>query len=147
MSLVYLDTSALANRYLRAPISDAVDALLDEPAHTFALSELSLVELESALSRQHREGRVTARKLSALRTRFESDLRLDFFTLHPLSRPILIGARQLIADGIAPLAALDAIHVKTALEIEADAFATDDEQLARAAARHGLEVITFSSPP
>lgn len=144
MSLVYLDTSVLANRYLRAPISDAVDALLDEPAHTFAISELALVELESALARQHREGRVSTRRLSELRTRVEGDLRLDFFTLHRLSRPILIGARQLIADGMAPLATLDAIHVKTALDIEADAFATDDRQLARAAARHGLEVITFT---
>jgi predicted nucleic acid-binding protein len=143
MSLVYLDTSALANRYLRSPISEAVDALLGENSHLFAMSELCLVELESALARQHREGRVTTRKLSELRTRFENDLRLDFFTLHPLSRPILVGARQLIADGKSPLATLDAIHVKTALEIEADAFATDDRQLARAAAKHGLEVITF----
>ncbi|MGH8797996.1 MAG: type II toxin-antitoxin system VapC family toxin [Caldimonas sp.] len=144
MSLVYIDTSALANRYLRASISEAVDALLDEPAHTFAMSELTLVEFESALARQHREGRVSARRLSDLRVRFESDLRLDFFMLHPLSRPILIGARQLIADGLAPLATLDAIHLKTALDIEADAFATDDRQLARAAAKHGLEIISFS---
>jgi predicted nucleic acid-binding protein len=143
MSLVYLDSSALANRYLRATISEAVDALLEEPAHSFAMSELCLVELESALARQHREGRVTARKLGELRARFETDLRLDFFTLHPLSRPILFGARQLISDGKSPLTTLDAIHVKTALEIEADAFATDDRQLARAAAKHGLEVITF----
>ena len=144
MSLVYLDTSVLANRYLRASISAAVDELLDEATHTFAMSELCLVELESALVRQHREGRVTARKLGELRIRFEGDLRLDFFTLHRLSQPILIGARQLIADGAAPLATLDAIHVRTALDIEADAFATDDRQLARAAAKHGLKVITFS---
>jgi predicted nucleic acid-binding protein len=147
MSLVYLDTSALANRYLRAPISDAVDALLDEPTHEFAMSELCLVEFESALSRQHREGRVTARHLRELRTRFEGDLRLDFFLLRPLSKPILVGARQLIADNGAPLATLDAIHVQTALDIEADAFATDDRQLARAAAKHGLQVITFSKTP
>jgi uncharacterized protein len=144
MSLTYIDTSALANRYLRSSISEAVDALLDEPAHVFAMSELTLVEFESALARQHREGRISARRLSELRGRFEGDLRLDFFTLHPLSRPILIGARQLIADGLAPLATLDAIHLKTALDIEADAFATDDRQLARAAAKHGLEIISFS---
>jgi predicted nucleic acid-binding protein len=144
MSVVYLDTSVLANRYLRAPVSEAVDAFLDEPSHTFAMSELCLVELESALARQHREGRVNTRKLNELRVRFESDLHLDFFTLHPLSRPILIGARQLIADGRTQLATLDAIHVKTALDIEADAFATDDRQLARAAAKHGLKVITFA---
>lgn len=144
MSLVYLDTSVLANRYLRGAISESVDTLLDEPAHTFAMSELCLVEFESALTRQHREGRVTARRLNDLRRRFEGDLRLDFFTLHPLSRPVLVAARQLIADARAPLATLDSIHVQTALDIEADAFATDDRQLARAAAKHGLELITFA---
>ncbi len=143
MRVVYLDTSVLANRYLRAPISDAVEALLDAPEYTFAMSELTLVEFESALARQRRERRISARQLSALRIRFESDLRLDFFTLHALSRPILIGARQLIAGGSAPLATLDAIHIETALDIAADAFATDDRQLARAAVKHGLEVITF----
>jgi predicted nucleic acid-binding protein len=144
MSLVYLDTSVLANRYLRSAISDAVDDLLDEPAHSFVMSELCLVEFESALTRQHRAGRVTARRLNDLRRRFEGDLRLDFFTLHPMTRPVLVGARQLIADGLAPLATLDSLHLRTALDVEADAFATDDRQLARAATRHGLKVITFS---
>jgi predicted nucleic acid-binding protein len=144
MSLVYLDTSVLANRYLRSAISDAVDELLDEPAYSFVMSELCLVEFESALTRQHREGRVNARRLNDLRRRFEGDLRLDFFTLHPMTRPVLVGARQLIADGLAPLATLDSLHLRTALDVEADAFATDDRQLARAATRHGLKVITFS---
>ncbi|MDQ6680265.1 MAG: type II toxin-antitoxin system VapC family toxin [Pseudomonadota bacterium] len=144
MTLVYLDTSAFANRYLRAPISEQIDGLLDEPAYRFAMSELCLVEFESALSRQHRERRITTRRLNELRRRFEGDLQLDFFALHPLSRPILVGARQLIADGLAPLATLDSIHLKTALEIRAEAFATEDRQLARAAAKHGLKVITFS---
>jgi predicted nucleic acid-binding protein len=144
MSLVYLDTSVLANRYLRSAISDAVDDLLDEPAYSFVMSELCLVEFESALTRQHREGRVNARRLNDLRRRFEGDLRLDFFTLHPMTRPVLVGARQLIADGLAPLATLDSLHLRTALDVEADAFATDDRQLARAATRHGLKVITFS---
>ncbi len=143
MSLVYLDTSVLANRYLRGPISDAVDNLLDEPAHTFVMSELCLVEFESALTRQYREGRVTARRLHDLRRQFEGDLSIDFFILHPLSRPILVGARKLIADARAPLATLDSLHVQSALDLEADAFATDDRQLARAAKKHGLKVISF----
>ncbi len=52
-------------------------------------------------------------------------------------------ARQFIADGRLPLATLDAIHLATALAIEADALATDDRQLARAAKAQRLAVVSF----
>ena len=52
----------------------------------------------------------------------------------------------MIADGKAPLATLDAIHLATALTIEADVLATDDRQLARAAKAQRLAVISFLEP-
>ena len=55
MSLVYVDTSVLAKRYLRGPDSDDVDAWLAKPAHRFLVSDLVVVELESVVARRARE--------------------------------------------------------------------------------------------
>lgn len=142
-SRVYVDTSVLANRYLPSAISEAVDAFFDRPDHAFSISELTLLELESALSRQQREKRLSARRVGELRARVEDDLRLGFFSLEQMSSSTLKGARLLIAEGRVPLNTLDSIHLRTALDMNADAFATDDRQLARAAARHGLATVTF----
>ena len=97
-------------------------------------------------SRHHAEARFAhpGRHPPDLRRRFEGNLRLDSFTLRPLSRSVPAGARQRIADALAPPATLDSLHVHTAIDIEADAVTADDRQLARAAAKHGLEVISFS---
>ena len=141
MSVVYVDTSLLANRYLPSPLSMLVDALLDDVSSTFVISELSLIEFESALARRQREGRLSERRVNELRGRFEGDLTLDFFTVEPISSAALVTARSLISDMRAPLAALDSIHLGTAIAIGADAFATDDRHLARAAATYGLPLV------
>lgn len=142
VELVYLDSSVLADRYLPAAISEAVDDLLETAGRSFAISELCTLELESALTRQHREKRLSAKRLGELRARFEDDLRRDFFELHALSSAIVKGARSLIAQARAPLNSLDSIHLRTALDLEADALATNDRQLARAASIYGIRTIT-----
>lgn len=143
MSLVYVDTSVLAKRYVRSEASDAIDDFFDDSEHCFALSELCLVEMESVLARHARESRSGGPKLHSLRLRFESDLRLGFFEIHPLTSAVILKARQLVADGGAPLATLDALHLSTAIDIAADAVATDDRQLMRATKAHGLNAISF----
>ncbi|MBC8058538.1 MAG: type II toxin-antitoxin system VapC family toxin [Rhizobiales bacterium] len=143
MSLVYVDTGVLMKRYVRTPTSDAIDDLLGDEAHRFALSEISLIEMESALARRAREPGGKPSSLPQQRLRFETDLRLGFFDLQPMSPAVLLMARQLIAEGKPPLATLDAIHLATALKAEAGALATDDRQLARAAKAQSLGVISF----
>lgn len=143
MSLVYVDTSVLVKRYLPTPASAAVDELFEQPEYRFALSELSLVEVESVLMRRAREPGGEGLNVPGMRMRFESDLRVGFFDLHGLSLEVLLKARQLIADGVTALATLDALHLGTALGITADTLATDDRQLMRAARARGLNVISF----
>lgn len=143
MSLVYVDTSVLVKRYLPSPASNAIDELFDQQECRFALSELSLVEMESVLTRRAREPGGQGLNVPAMRLRFENDLRVEFFDLHSLSLNVLLKARQLIADGVTDLATLDALHLGTAIGIAADALATDDRQLMRAARAHGLNVISF----
>ena len=142
MSLVYLDTSVLAKRYLAAPESDAIEALLDDPGHRFVVSDLCVVELESTVARRTREpsGRVIDR--AKVRLRIDDDMRSGFFVVHTLDTPVLIEARRWIAEG-EPLATLDALHLATALRAGAETMATDDRQFARAARAAGLRVKSF----
>lgn len=142
MSSVYVDTSVLAKRYLPSPQSDRVEAMLARTEHHFVLSELAVVELESALRRRAVEAGGRAIDRAKVRLRFDDDLRSGFFAVHPLRTAILIDARKWIAEG-QPLATLDALHLATALDANADVLATDDRKFARAARAAGLRVETF----
>ena len=142
MSRIYLDTSVLAKRYLRSEASDRVDALLDDATHEFVVSDLCVVELESAVARRARESAKGSVARERIRLRIDDDMRSGFFQVHPLDVQVLIAARRWIAEG-EPLATLDALHLATALESAADTLATDDRQLVRAARAAGLPVMTF----
>lgn len=141
MSLVYLDTSVLVKRYLPEPQSDAVDVYLDDPTHRFVVSDLCVVELESAIARRARENNGTIPR-EKLRLRIDDDMRGGFFLIHTLNTAVLIEARQWIAEG-EPLATLDALHLATALHAGAEIFASDDRQLQRAAKAAGFKVHSF----
>lgn len=142
MSRIYLDTSVLVKRYLPAPESDAVQALLDDPAHRFVVSDLCAVELESTVARRCREPGSRGIDRAAVRLRIDDDMRSGFFIIHPLDAGILMEGRRWIAEG-EPLATLDALHLASALQAGADTLATDDPQFARAAKAAGLHVTTF----
>lgn len=144
MSLVYVDTSVLAKRYLRGPRSDDVDDWLAEAAHRFLVSDLVVVELESVVARRARELQGGLDR-NQVRLRIDDDMRSGFFAVHTLDTSVLISARRLIAEG-PPLATLDALHLASALDGGADVLATDDRQLARAAMEAGLRVKTFVEP-
>ena len=143
MSLVHVDTSLLVKRYVRTPAFDAVDDLFDDVDQRFALNEVRLVEMESTLARWARDSGAKASTLAQQRVRFENDHRPGFFESQAVLAPVQLRARQLIADDKMPSATLDAIHLATALTIEADMLATDDRQLARAAKAQRLSVISF----
>lgn len=141
MSLVYVDTSVLAKRYLRAPESDAIDAMLDDDGLRFVVSDLCVVELESVVARRARETRGAIDR-ARVRLRIDDDMRSGFFIVHPLQTSVLIAARRWIAEG-EPLATLDALHLATAIESHAELLATDDVRFARAVRAAGLAVTTF----
>jgi predicted nucleic acid-binding protein len=141
VSLIYVDTSVLAKRYLRGPASDNIDDWLDEPAHRFLVSDLVVVELESVMARRARELQGGLDR-SQVRLRIDDDMRSGFFAVHALDTLVLISARRLIAEG-PPLSTLDALHLASAIDVGAEVVATDDRQLARAAMDAGLQVKTF----
>lgn len=141
MSLIYVDTSVIAKRYLRGPASDDIDDWLDEPAHRFLVSDLIVVELESMMARRARELEGGLDR-SQVRLRIDDDMRSGFFLVHGLDTTALISARRLIAEG-PPLSTLEALYLASAIDAGAEVVATDDRRLARAAMNAGLQVKTF----
>ncbi len=143
--MVYVDTSALAKRYLQEEGSDDVDSLLDTWT-SVAISRLTMVELRCLLARRRRnheiDPAIERRSLAA----FEEDVARGFFEMHPLEDRHAIGAHDLLIRLAAiPLRTLDALHLSIATSIEADTIATADRVLADAASSLKFKVERFGT--
>lgn len=62
MTVYFLDTSVLVKRYHRERGSDVIDALFVEHGRRIIISDLSIIEFGSALSKKVREGEITPEK-------------------------------------------------------------------------------------
>lgn len=62
MKVYFLDTSALVKRYHRERGSEIIDALFAEQDRRIVISDLSIIELGSALAKKVREGEITPEK-------------------------------------------------------------------------------------
>jgi uncharacterized protein len=127
----YLDSSALLKRVIAEPESPAVQRTLrtyvDEQAALIS-SSLAWVEVARAL-----------RRASAVVPDLQPDRLTDLALSGVLEKPI--GAEVVaLARRVSPLVmrSLDAIHLATAMLIDADVIVSYDERLIAAAAVHGL---------
>jgi len=148
MPLHYLDASALIKRYLDEIGSDWVNVLfISEPC---AISAIAGVEVASALARRTRERTLTEEQRIELYKRFLGDL--PDLVVIAVTSAVLDHAALLagIAPLPAPLRALDAIHLASALvafeqhppdDGSPGRFVTADRQLQRAAEHAGLLVV------
>ena len=131
---LYLDTSALAKRYILEKGSEVVAARCGE-AGSILLSVLSPVELASVFSRMLREKKITDKQHSELRKEFTLDL----------AGAIIIGLdEELITRAIAcvekrGIATLDAIHLATAEISGCNLFLTADIRQFGAAKAEGIK--------
>lgn len=62
MKVYFLDTSALVKRYHRERGSTVIDTLFAEQDRQIVISDLSIIELGSALAKKVREGEITVEK-------------------------------------------------------------------------------------
>lgn len=62
MKVYFLDTSALVKRYHRERGSEVIDALFAEQDCRIVISDLSIIELGSALAKKVREGEISTEK-------------------------------------------------------------------------------------
>lgn len=136
----FWDTSALAPLLVAEPGSERREAQLrDDPV--LAVWYGTPVELESALSRRRREGRLEAAGEAAARARWDY-LEARWWEVEP-SEEVRARARRLLR--VHALRAADAFQLAAALRLCEErtrdfSFLTGDERLALAAEREGFVV-------
>jgi uncharacterized protein len=145
MSLHFLDTSALAKRYVPEPGSGWVARLVSSEA--VAVSELAFVELASVLSRRVRDGVTDIRSAENTFELFTVDIRA--YTVIDLSRRLVLDAAGLLqeANVFPRLRSLDALQLASARiafqraaesAAKVGSFVSSDRALLEAARRAGL---------
>lgn len=132
---VFLDSSALAKRYVEESGSARVDEILLS-ASSLGISMLSVPEVVSALCRRRRERKLSQQQyLKAKRSLFEDlgDSSIINITDQVVSRAVELLERW-------PLRSSDSLHVASAAEWDADLFVSADERQCTAARGYGLRI-------
>jgi len=130
---VLFDSSALFKRYAgEAGAHQVLD--LHAKATSVVLAAHCLTELMSALTRQWREGAFGDAEFARVRARMREDF--DAYRIEPLSRTV--EDLTIAAMALAPLRAMDALHIGSAQAARAHLFVTADRRQAAAAQAAGL---------
>ncbi len=132
---VFFDSSAFAKRYVREQGTETVLAWC-ERASEISLSAIAIPEIVSALCRLRRENRISPEQYGQIRSWVFSDI--EDIALCDLSPEVLRAAMGSLESS--PLRAMDAIHIGSAVVLEADVFVSGDRRQCEAAARAGLRV-------
>ena len=141
----YVDTSALVKRYVNEPNSQAFDDFVAASDEEFVLVPLTLVELQSVLTRRLRQRDFDRNYLKRLRSLFDADLRSALWVVQPFPTEAFNDATRLIEQLDVAVATLDALHIASAAALGCSALATADRQQALAAQRCGLSIHDFST--
>lgn len=142
--IYFLDSSALAKRYLTEKGSLRMRRLLERKADAFYQSFLTAVELASALYRRLREREISSEELAFMLRAYVTHSHQDYL-LVPYSDTLMERASALLAHHA--LRALDAIQLGSALELKNRlpvdelpvTFISADERLVEAARREHLD--------
>jgi uncharacterized protein len=142
--IYFLDTSALAKRYLTEKGSNRMRRLLEHKDHGFYQGFLTPLEIASALYRRLRSQEISHDELSILLRAYVAHSHQDYILI-PYSDGLADRASALIARHV--LRALDAIQLASALELKDSApaealpltFLSADDRLLDAARREHLQ--------
>ncbi len=133
---VFFDSSAFVKRYVREAGSDAVLHLCDQ-ATEILLSGIALPEIVSALCRLQREGRVSDSQYRHLKALLLADV--EDAAICDLTPMVLAQAIASLEANV--LRGMDAIHIGSALVLEAELFVTSDQRQLVAAQSCGLQAV------
>jgi len=133
---LFLDSSALAKRYIADETSEELDELLGA-AHGMSVSVLCLPEIVSALCRRRRERFLTKAQYEEATRALEVDL-ADAVVLQITDEVVLETVRLLESH---PLRSNDAIHIASARIWRVELFISADSRQCDAAKASGLEVV------
>ncbi len=132
---VFFDSSAFVKRYIQEAGTEEIVAWCDR-ATEIVLAGIALPEIISAFCRLRRESRIDNTQYRQLKTLLLADI--EDAAICDLT-PLVI-ARTITALEASGLRGMDAIHIGSALIMQADVFITADERQMEAALRAGLRV-------
>lgn len=132
---VFLDSSALAKRYVQEPGSDRVEEILSS-ASSLGISVICLAEVVSALCRRRRERKLSQQQyLKAKQALFED---IEDSSVLNVTEQVMARAVELLERW--PMRSSDALHVASAAEWSAELFVSADARQCAAARGCGLQV-------
>lgn len=132
---VFFDTSAFVKRYVREAGTDAILEWCDR-ATEIGLSGIALPEIISAFCRLRREGQITDLEYQQLKSLLLADI--EDAAICDLTPTVLARAVSCLETNV--LRGMDAIHIGSAVVLQADVFVSADQRQRNAAARAGLRV-------
>jgi hypothetical protein len=132
---VFLDSSALAKRYVQERGSDRVEEILSS-ASSLGVSVICISEVVSALCRRRREGKLSQQQyLKAKQALFED---IEDASIVNVTDDVVARAVELLERW--PVRSSDSLHVASAAEWSAELFVSADERQCAAARAYGLQV-------
>ena len=134
----FFDTSALVKRYVEEGGSDEVKELLQKTTE-LGLSLLVVPECISSFSRLRRSHQLTSKQYHQIKEDFLTDI-IDV-SLCGITQKSVQRALHLLESY--PLKTLDALHIASALEWQAEYFISADVQQIKVAKSNKLKVITI----
>lgn len=132
----FLDSSALAKRYIMEPGSDKVRTVLAQTSEV-AICLICPPEILSALCRVRRRGSISAAQYDEAKGALYADI--EDMSVCAITVSIVYKAIDLIERF--PLRTLDALHIACALGWQADLFISSDRRQLSAASESGLQVL------
>jgi uncharacterized protein len=132
---VFLDSSALAKRYIEEHGSDRVQEILSS-ASSLTISVLCISEIISALCRRRRERKLSSRQYRDAKRAMFADI--EDISVVNLTDEVLARAVDILEKW--PLRSSDSLHIASAAEWSTQLFVSADERQCEAARDYGLQV-------
>jgi uncharacterized protein len=136
--LIYIDSSVIAAYYCPEPLSAKAEQIVRGEIRP-ALSDLTEVELFSAVSRKTRSRELSRDAAERIAAQFLAHLDGALYTRLALDRRHYQLARDWLSRFSTPLRSLDALHLAVA-SIDRLQLVTSDEGLARSGKKLGVSV-------
>ena len=126
---VFIDTSAFAKRFVEEPVSEKVDSIISERADELGLSIICIPEIISAMNRRLREKSIAKQQYSKIKKRLSDEL--NDIDIIELNNVVIENTIKFLEKNA--MRAMDAIHIASAFEWDADLFLTSDKKQFKAA--------------
>ena len=133
---IFLDTSALAKRYVQEPGSKELEELFDSITPEVLISNLAFVEFAAAMGRKLRDKAIERMKASKAIKELEEDW-YNVFAKIPLDESLAETAAALALEY--SLKGADAVHLASAQVTSVELFVASDDRLIRVAKKMGID--------